>query len=147
MISYWKYSTSMWVNFDTSRRGNCWHTCVDDGELSFLDHHVASICDLFARPEHLQEPHWTSGPPCLSSFMAIFPQHQAWTTPLLRWGVAVAYVKSTSGEALGRNRRRSWQRCGGHFRRLRICSLGHMTRRSFPTRSWADLHHVYNFSG
>ena len=32
--------------------GSHWRTCVSGGEALFLDLHVASICTLFAHPEH-----------------------------------------------------------------------------------------------
>jgi hypothetical protein len=50
MMSYWKYSIIMCLTLDMEKkgkwRGSRWSTCVVDGELSFLDHHVAWICSL-----------------------------------------------------------------------------------------------------
>jgi hypothetical protein len=35
------------------KRGKCWYTCVEDGEASFFNHHVAWICKSCAQPEDL----------------------------------------------------------------------------------------------
>jgi hypothetical protein len=77
------------------RRGNRWYTCVDDGDPSFLDHHVASTYDCFVHPERLQGKAWMSGQPCLSSLAASF-QKDWWITPFMHLGTVIAYVKSTS---------------------------------------------------
>ena len=41
--------------------------CVDDGEPSFFDHHVASTCDFIVHTKHPQKTHWIFGLPYLSS--------------------------------------------------------------------------------
>src|SRR6266403_3711482 len=95
------------------RHGKHWFMCVDDGELLFWDHRVASICDFGVHPKHPQKTHSTSGQPCLSSFMAIWT-HQAQTTSLQHLGRAIAYVKSTSIALRVGNWNKSWPQCRFH---------------------------------
>ena len=41
------------------------YMCVEVGDALFLDHHIASIYNLFAHPQHLQRTPWTPGLPGL----------------------------------------------------------------------------------
>src|SRR6267154_4843909 len=77
------------------RSGYRWHTCVDAGEVSFFNHHVASICDSFVHPKHLRGTPWTSDRLCLSLFttwMAIARR----ITSSLHSSATIASVKSNS---------------------------------------------------
>src|SRR6266849_2281922 len=97
------------------RNGNHWFMFVEDGEVSYLDHHVAWIWSFIVHPKHPQGTHWTSGQPYLSSLLALRSfQNQAQTTSSLHLSRAIAYVTSSWNLPVG-NWKKSLPRCRCHF--------------------------------
>jgi hypothetical protein len=84
-------------NNTTLHPDNRWSMSVDDGEVLYFHHHVASISDLYVGPltthPDLQRTNKMSGRPCLSSFWAVSHGH-AWVASLL--STAIACIKLTS---------------------------------------------------
>src|SRR6266852_7762997 len=85
------------VNLRENRRIEGWQMLTHVGrrwtrEASFLNHHFASICNLFVNPKHVRG---TSGRLCLSSFTASsMTNHQVWKTSSLHSSTTIACCKS-----------------------------------------------------
>jgi hypothetical protein len=62
--------------------------CAGDGDVSFLDHHVAWICNSFVHPRHLRETRWMSGQHFLSTFKTVTQGTETFITSLLHSGAA-----------------------------------------------------------
>src|ERR1700722_17586183 len=122
MMSYSQYLILIFVKNICARdnrhgRGSHSSTCVGDGEVLFLGHHVAWNCGFSVQTTHVRETCWISGQPCLllSTAMGII-QQDPWTTSLQHSNAAIVYVKSTSSSPRFWIWKDFWQQYNSHFR-------------------------------